>query len=271
MILPIIIDTNGIVDQFTSITPEQINNMLDNVAKGLAAAYAQQLEKTAQEELKQTRMRYIKSIKLIDSGKLEATVMLDYSKDKLIKMLEEGCGPFDMKQYFLASPKVKTGKNGVKYLTIPFRMATPGAVGENEAFSFQMPSEIYNIVKNKPTTIDVPGGGSRSAGISLKEIPAEFQVKQTRASIVDNKGNELFKAYQHKSSLYEGLTKYNDNTTGQNTYRAFRRVSENSSPEAFIHPGIQRYNLMQKALGAFDTDGHVGNLIDSELSKLGLL
>lgn len=271
MIMPIVIDTSSIVDQYASIKRTDIDQMLDNIAKGLASRFASKLEQEAQETLKSSRNRYINNIKVVDNGPLTGTVLLDYSKDKLIKMLEEGASAFDMKEGFLASPKVKIGKNGKKFLTIPFRMATPNAVGESGVFAKVMPKEIYKEVKKKVPTIPVAGGGKRSEGLSLAQIPEAFQVKSTRPSITDNKGNELFKSYEHKSSIYQGLAKYQDAATGQSTYRSFRRVSEASADEAWIHPGIERHNLIQKALGNFNVAQEMTTLMDQELNKLGLL
>lgn len=271
MILPIVVDTTSIVDQFTSVTKGDLDQLLDNVAKGLAARFAATLEKEAQEKLKSTRTRYINNIKVVDSGPLSGTVLLDYSKDKLVRMLEEGASAFDMKEGFLASPKVKIGKNGKRYLTIPFRMATPGAVAEAGIFAAVMPTDIYKVVKKKTPTIEVSGGGKRSTGLTLKEIPEQFQAKKSRPSIADNKGNELFKAYEHKNSIYQGLAKHQDAATGQNTYRSFRRVSEASDDDAWIHPGIERYSLIQKALGNFNVAQEMTLLMDRELERLGLL
>lgn len=271
MITPIIIDTSSLLDQFTSLDGGQINNMLDNIAKGIAANYAQKLEQMAAQELHQTRNIYISNIKLIDSGKLEGTVMLDYSKNKLVQMIEEGAEAFDMKEGFLNSPKVKIGKKGGKYLTIPFRWGTPGIVGDADVFVGSMPVEIYNVVKNKPSNIPTSGGGSRTAGIALKEIPAQFQLKKVRPAIVDNQGNKEWDAYEHKHSIYEGISQQNDSATGQNTYQSFRRVSDKSDDDAWIHPGIKRYNLMQRTLTEFNTENELSLQIDSELNKLGLI
>jgi hypothetical protein len=271
MILPIVIDTQDLMTQFTSLDAASVNRMLDNIAKGLAASFAQKLEKNAEKELHKTRQRYIHNIKVIDSGKLEGTVMLDYSKDKLVKMIEEGAAPFDMKQYFLASPKAKIGKKGGKYLTIPYRQGVPTTIGESDNFAFIMTKEVYAIVKKKPLEIQTPGYGMRSAGLSLKELPQHLQVRQKRAPIQDSAGNMLFKEYQHKNAINQGIAKYVDAATGQSSYRSFRRVSENSDEEAWIHPGIEKYNLVQKTLQQFDTTNTMSNLLDDELNKLGLL
>lgn len=271
ILLPIIIDTQSMVDQYTTLTNKDINGMLDNIAKGLAASFAEQLVVNAERELHNSKRRYINSIKVVDSGKLEGTILLDYSKDKLIQMLEEGAAPFDMKEAFMKSAKVKTGKGGGKYLTIPFRQGVPGTIGESDNFAFvNMDPAAHQIAKNKPADIPVSGGGTRTAGIALNELPTYLQNKQKRPAIVDDKGNALFKEYEHKTANSQGITRYVDSATGQNSYRSFRRVSEKSDPDAFIHPGIQKYNLLQKTLGTFNTGSEMSRLIDAELAKLGL-
>lgn len=48
-------------------------------------------------------------------------------------------------------------------------------------------------------------------------------------------------------------------------------MSENSADEAWVHPGIEKYNLIQKALGVFNIPQQMSTLIDSELAKRGLI
>jgi hypothetical protein len=269
MLIPIFIDTSAIAEQFSGIDQEQIEAVCDNIAKGLAARYAIILTEEANKSLHQTRGRYTKAITVIDTGKLEGTVMLDYSKDPMVKMIEEGIAAFDMKEKMLASAKVKIGKNGGRYLTIPFRMATPGAVADSDAFTSTMPQEVYDVVKNKPTNI-ATGSGTRSAGLMVKELPSQYQTPKVRTEIKDSDGKVLFKAYQNQSSIYAGLIKTNDAATGQNTYNTFRRVSSNSDPLAFIHPGIERHNLIGKALVNFNVEREIEIQLGNELIKLGL-
>lgn len=274
MIVPIGINTEDIIEQFASITPRQINEMMDSIAKGLAVGFYSQWEKEAESALHRTRGRYIRNLRLVDSGKLEGTVLLDFSKDPLVRMIEQGASAFDMKSFMLRSSKAKTDKHGNRYITIPFRWATPDVLGESEVFSGKMPEEVYDLVKKKPTTIPVKGGGMRSQGLTTGDIatlPKPMQSGGIRAAITDSQGQTQFKAYQRKSSLYQGMIKQQDAVTGQSRYNTFRRISENSDADAFIHPGIQNYNLMQRALGNFDIPNEVGNLIDNELTRMGFM
>jgi hypothetical protein len=268
---PIIIDTRSMMEQFDGLTAGNVEAMLDRVAKGLAVSFVQQLTMKAQQELKRTRQRYIRNIKLVDSGRMEGTVLLDYSKDKLVEMIEEGHAAFDMKDAMLASPKARTGKNGKKYLTIPFRWGVPGTIGESDNFTFVMPAEIHKAVKAKPFTVQTAGYGMNTTGLKFSEIPTQFQKNNVRPAIKGEDGKILFAQYESKSPVHQGIFKQMDAATGQNTYRSFRRVSENSDPEAFIHPGIKQYNLIQKTLGTFNIASEMTPLLDNELSKLGLI
>lgn len=269
MIIPIEIDGRAIQEQF-SLSKEQVELMCDNIAKTLAARYAQQLQQEAHNALHQTRKRYIQNIRVVDTGRMEGTVLLDYSKDKLIQMIEEGASPFDIKKGLLNSPKAKIGRKGGKYITVPFRWGTPDIVGDSDVFSGKLPQEVYDVVRKKTSNISVSGGGVRSAGLGVKEIPEPFNTSLTRATIKDSAGKILFKEYQHKTSLYAGVHKKTDSVTGQNTYHSFRRVSERGSDkDAFIHPGIERYNLIQKALSNFNQQQELSIALDSQLVKLG--
>lgn len=268
MVVPIVINTNDIYSQF-DINPESLIDIMDSIAKRLAVGYARQLEIEAQENLHQTRQLYIKNIRLIDTGRLEGSVMLDYSKHPLIKMIEEGASPFDIKQGLLKSPKVKIGKNGGRYITVPFRHGVPTTIGDSDVFNNKMPEKVHDVIKSKAPSIPTSGGGSRTAGLKLSEIPTEYQTPAKRAEIKDDDGKTLFKEYEHKTSIYQGMTKQQDGVTGQNTYQSFRRVSDNSDPDSWIHGGIEQYDLMNKALANFDQVHEVSMGLDNGLALLG--
>jgi len=267
--IPIHIDMEGLIEEF-SMTNEQVLRFHDDVVGRIAILFATQLEQEAQRVLHKTRNRYIRSIKLYTEGIAHKAVVLDMS-DSLIAMIENGASPFDMKAGMLASPKAKTGKSGQKYLTIPFRWAVPTSLGESEVFSFKMPISIHKVAKSKKVTIPIAGGGFRAAGLSNKEIPAEHSAQTSRLAIVGKDGAVLFDEYKHKTNIYAGIAKYTDGVTNQNMYKSFRRVSENSDPLAFIHPGIKQYDLFSKALDSLDVnmENELSMAVDNSLSSMG--
>lgn len=256
-IVPITIDITHLAQQF-KISRSQAEDVCDNIAKSMAASYARVLEKEANNVLKSTRERYVKNIRVIDSGRLEGTVLLDFSKDKLVGMIELGASPFDIKRGLLNGPNARVSRLGKKYSTVPFRWATPNALGESNVFSGTMPKAVYKEVKNLPSTGRLIEG----------KIPSPFNIPKRREEIKDSAGRTLFKQYQHKTSIFKGIVKTTDIVTGQNRYFSFRRVSENSDEDAFIHPGIPQYNLIQKALSNFNQAQELSLALDHEWSKL---
>lgn len=269
MIIPIVLDTQDIMQQF-NVSQKQVEDICDNVAKSLAFSYNQKLQQIVQNTLHRTRARFLQAVKLVDTGRMEGTVMIDFSKDPLVGMIEQGAGPFDMKQGFFASSKVITAKNGNRYLTIPFRWGTPNIVGDSDVFSNIMPQEVYQAVRSMPQNITMIGGGIRTQGLNPSTLSPTLQNRQTRPQITDSQGKVMFNAYQHKTSIYAGIVRKQDSITGQNTYHSFRRVSTGSTDKnAFIHKGIQQYNFVQKALQQFDQVQEVSRALDIEWKKLG--
>jgi hypothetical protein len=191
-------------------------------------------------------------------------------------MIEEGASAWDMKEGMLSSQKAKISKNGGRYITIPFRIGSAGAVGESDVFSNVMPNEVYEVAKQ----LEVPKGGN-SQQLTTKDLPAQYQSPAKRAEIKDSAGKTLFNEYVHKSSIYAGMFRSNDAKTGQNTYRSFRRISEElispegnktgSDPDSWIHKGIEQYNLISKALGNFNQDREVETALNREFQKLNLM
>lgn len=211
-----------------------------------------------------TRNEYVNNLQIINNNDYSKTILLT---GKLPNMLEKGCSSFDMKDGFEKSSKVKysyrTDKNGNLiaswYLTVPFRIGTPGIIGENSAFSSVMPDEIYGLVSKLPS------------GDSLKksDIPSPYDIPSSRKAI--NLPNRTIPEYQHKHSIYEGLGKKTAayGRTAQNTYVAFRRVSGNSDSNSWIHKGIQAKDFMNKTLQEVDLEMISENNVDRILKDLG--
>lgn len=266
--IPIDIDMSDLQAEF-NLKNEDVLKLVDNVMSTIAITFANSLEAQAQKQLKKTKQRYLRSIQIHSEGVGHKAVTLDL-QDPLVKMIEEGKEPFDMKPGFLTSPKVKFTSKGVAYLTIPFRWAVPTSIAENEAFSFKMPPSVYRVAKKKKVTIVLSGGGMRSEGLRFGEIPKEHQ-GQTYRPVIDLGNGDFIDEYAHRSNIFQGIGKYQDAVTGQNTYKSFRRVSANSDPLSWIHPGIKAYNLFSKALDSMqiNIENELSKAIDNGLSALG--
>jgi hypothetical protein len=239
------VDTNALVQDFL-ITRDQEAALLDFTAKEVTAQFASEWELMASSTLKSSRQQYISSIIVVDEGFAKGAVALI---GKFPNMLEQGIEEFDIKEGLLNGPNAKTGANGARYNTVPYDQGTPGSLPENFNGGI-MPEPVHKVIKSKP------------AGKSLKqnEIPKPFE--QPKVKVVVMPKSKVVTSYEHKSSIYEGLVKNKDSKTGQNTYGSFRRVSDNSEAQSWIHPGLEARGLADKALNEFDIPAQVGLAFD---------
>lgn len=243
------------VEQAFNLLIEQSDSLMTAVVYGLRDELARNWMEIAKRELKSTRNEYIMSLEPKDDGPFSAGVEL---VGEFPNMIEQGSDPHDMQKGFERSSKRKTTKDGKSwYLTIPFRHATPGAVAENVAFSSVMNDELYRLVR-------------KSGQVKEADLPSPYDVKGVRPEITDIKGNVVYEAYQHKSPKMAGLTQYKKwyQSAGQSTYMTFRRVSPNSDPNAWKHPGLYPRTFSERALAQMDVESTIARIKDGFLDAL---
>lgn len=264
---PITIDLSGLKNQF-GITDTQVDQLTEICVNAVTAAIYLKWEALAKQELKATLPEYLSNIIKVDKGRFAKQIVLT---GILPNMVEQGATPFDIKNGFRKSPRVKytipkynskggvVSKGGDWYLTIPFRIGVPGTLGQ-AGFSGVMPDEVYSVMKKNNSSITLHGS----------QIPSPYNIPETRKSIAAGPNNPYYPSYTHKSSIYEGLTKRTAQygKTQQNTYGTFRRAGANSDPMSWIHSGIKAYNLSQKAVDDTDVETIVENEVLQFLEKI---
>jgi hypothetical protein len=215
---------------------------IDELKKGILANlldYCYNSIHESSNELGKTRGTYQDAIRFEKTGEYSEMIFLD-PNNKLANMVEQGISGFDLKDGFFKSDKAKTGKNGQKYLTIPFHIGTPDSSPTNPAFSQIMPENLYKAAKKLK-----PG-----EQIDIKNLPKELQEINPRVKIVVSNG-QLF-AYERKSPTFAGLTRGSEEK-GYGGFMTFRRVSETASgPNSWIHPGIEARNFFEVAQGQLE-------------------
>lgn len=240
--IKVIIDYSDIIQEL-NLTAKQANSMHKFVSSKMAKNYAQVLRRVARARLKNFRSEYVGSIKS-EGDSVFLTNDLAYK-------IEEGSNPYDIKQSSFKNKKSKKG--GGWYVDIPFRHSSPRSMGSISGFSSSIPTEVYNALQNKIKE----GGESR---LTKKDLPVGFDIAKTR------KGVGTYGDYTHKDPIYEGLVR-----TGnpfQRKYYTFRRISDKSDPNSWIHPGFKPMNLMDQALSEYDADSDADNFINQFLNSL---
>lgn len=263
MYYPIVIDTSELSQEF-NLNERQIKQLLDNIVKSVTYEVYRNWHNEASKSLGKTRNTYLQNLIVVDEGLMKGAIVLRYD-NPLVKMLEEGAPPRDMKIAFENSKKAKKKVDGGWYLTVPFRFAASTSLGESEVFSGILPKEVHEKVKSFEPNIPL-GGGLRSRALKLDEIPKQYQEKTVRKEIPETPTSRLFKEYVSKTSKYEGIVKVKDLSTNQTRgYMSFRRVSDKSDPDSWIHPGIEEGNFMEKGLN--QAEQFLPDLIDSQIQN----
>ena len=250
MIPPIYIDLSETIEEFM-LSQSEVKALSRFVLDRIGQEYTRNWENQITSNLHQSKREYLSGIFTEQPDDFSLVFGLTPRQSKLAMMIEEGVGQFDMKEGFNQSFKKKPKKNGGWYLTIPFRHATPEAVAEASIFNTRMPIEVYKIAKTSPTPL------------TLGQLPPQYQRKQT---------SEV--GYIHKAAIYEGLGRYNISSTNKENrggYYTFRRVSDTSEENSWIHTGISAYNLMDKALNDtridFVTDKAIDDFLTQKMGK----
>lgn len=141
-------------------------------------------------------------------------------------IVESGISAYDMKEGLLSSQKAKVGKNGSRYITVPFRHGTPGTTT-----MASMSKSVYKDAKKlgysrRNNALTSSMGTKYSWGGKIKNT-SEGQ----RSKIIAKNRN-----YTWKTGLFSGMVKMGKQNHSQ--YMTFRRVSTNSDPNSWQFPAV---------------------------------
>jgi hypothetical protein len=232
-LLPVSINIDDFVEK-SALSKSDIKSFTGLLLDKMAGRFQEEWLSVIKENLHSTRQEYQKGM-FVDRPNDNTVVFgVTARQSRLAVDLELGKSGFDEKPGFEKSKKATKGKDGSWYITVPFRHAVPGSVGESTAFSSVLPEEAYKLAK------------SQSTPVQLSQLPSYLQKKGVRQEFKIK--NKVIPAYQHKAAKYEGLIRIVDQRENRGQYMTFRRVSNNSDPYAWFHPGFRPYGLLGKAL-----------------------
>lgn len=171
--------------------------------------------------------------------------------------VENGWPGGDMKEALLTGPNARVGKDGVRFNTVPFRHGTPGTSGAN----FPAMGSAYGPRPALSRRIQGPLNEqeAKSLGKAVHNAMRRIDAKRRKAGLGPGRlpparapSDPAYRkklAAHHKTDIYAGMrrtTKKYVTATGPK-YMTFRRVSDNSDPAAFIHPGIEPRHFFKEA------------------------
>lgn len=175
--------------------------------------------------------RYLKSIQQRDLGDFETEV---FSDSPYAKGIEDGIPARDLKKMLDTSMKVRVSKDGKRYLIIPFRWGTPGAVGMGRNV---MPEAVHAMAMTM-TPSRVTAQGDRVSGTGAWDVKtrAPFKVAQRAYLWGDRlKKEQLAEAgvFGQAARRMAGMVRFQNAAGGKGgakhtQYLTFRVMSENS-------------------------------------------
>lgn len=243
------------------------------VSENLFAIY-NNIYQNANRSLKKSRGAYLDGLQVTEVKRLRGRVEL---VGALANMVEQGATAFDIKEGMAASSKRKIKKGGGWYMTIPFRIGTPNAIG-NKGFAGNMPSNLYGVVRRNKAKETAMGGTTVSGkGVNYGQLQSTNNTQlNKREAIKKEDGLGLSaaqrKEYVSKAPLMLGLMRsqktYEKATQGQ--YNTFRRISDKSPANSWIHRGIKARRFFDRALRETNMEDLTFNIIDEYLTEIGI-
>jgi len=222
---------------------------------GLAKATQAEWIRLAQSKLKTSRDDYINGLRQAESFQVKSLGASEVFEIQLVGRMannfEFGMPSYDMKTVrpgWLGGSKAKTGKDGKKYVVIPFRHST----GTSQRLDYSGKAARANLKRELRRTVS--------------EYGLDKMVRTATGRVVEGPVKRVPKGAGVHSYL-EGLVRIQKGVSGttssglqrgQSQLMTFRIMSENSAPDSWIHPGIEKADLLPE----------VERYVDNELDRI---
>lgn len=158
------------------------------------------------------------------------------------KDLETGYPARDMKPAMLASPSAKTAADGGRYADVSFRHATKTTATRFAGMPSEIKARVQASVNAERTAAQNEGRAERNPLRVTGSMPGSVNEQQR----YNKKGGTRQVDVQHKTSIYSDMLK-TAKAAGGSTYNTIRRISENSDPQAWYHPGFEGIRALKQA------------------------
>lgn len=248
------IDISDTVSEF-SLQKQEVDSLSNYLLDRITDEYVAKWENIINTNLNSTRDEYRRGIYTDRPDDYTSIIGLTARDSKLALMIETGATTFDMKEGFMKSSKKTMKADGGWYLTIPFRHATSESI-----MDLQVPGTNTSVIDFMKT----------GETLGANDLPAPYDEIKTH-EIKLNTGSLL--TYKHKAPIYEGMHRRDISSTDKEKrggYFTFRRVSDNSDLDAFMHPGFEPHNFMDKAMEETQFADVIDNAVQDWLDlKLG--
>jgi len=198
-----------------------LNQAVNGIAQATAANWIEAIHRAKM--WSGEKDAYAKTITYRMTGEFSAIVESDY---KAAEEIESGRPARDLKKMLNTSNKVRTSKDGTRYLIIPMRHSME-SLKSTSVNTMDGPKSAYLIAKAL-TPSSIVGQGKRVSGTGAYDIKSRKPVM-----VNQNKykwGASLDRADEEMPKNLKGMYRFNTSTKGapRSTYLTFRVMSEKS-------------------------------------------
>ena len=198
----------------------------------IAALIVDRVGAEAKKHFKTLAPLYTKALERADAVKLTEDGVEVTLKSKIAAALEDGASAYDLKAALLKHAR-RVSKSGVPYVDVPFTHTTSGTRG------MRLPSSVKKTINAQPIgTSGVARLAQRTQG---KKVKQTFNQKSVDGGITRKK-----RVYTRRSGLHDGLIR--TKTSDGSRYATVRRISANSDPASWMHPGFKGSHILKKTL-----------------------
>lgn len=235
------------VDAFEAGTKEALRQALAGIAQ---AGHAEWI-RLAQARLRSSRDEYVgglmkkDSFKVAKDGSSEPVFTISLIGE-MANNFEFGMSSFDMKNVrpgWLGGKRAKIGKDGKRYITIPFRHSTgssPRLAYTGKAAMANLKTELFKTVK--------------AYGLDRMVRAASGQVMEGAVGKVPGRAD----VHQYLKGLTKIQKANKGGKSGSSTLITWRRMSESSAEDSWVHPGLDAANILPE----------VERYIDEEMGRV---
>lgn len=252
------IDISGVVDTYNLLL-DQSKQLSTEILDRMVNEFMINWETNVSNKLNKTKGEYLRAMEVDRIDEYNAIIKLTDRHSKLPLMIEEGAGPFDIKDGLEASSKRKTSVGGDWYIDVPFRFATTKAAATSPVFTGGVaPGGVINKAKK-----------AQGRPVPVQNLAKKFRSPKSRLAIPGR--NFTIPEYKHQVSIYDRIRRVEVGAgTGKKrgAYYTFRRVSDASDQYSWIHRGFRAQKFMDFTLATTDFDPIVNSVIQNFLAKI---
>lgn len=172
-------------------------------------------------------------IAILTAGATVASITL---VGQLPNMIEKGWAGGDMKPWLLRGRAAREGKDGNRYVNVPFRHGAPGQGAAERNFLKMGEAHVR------------AGQMTRAEGRKLGRAIHHAAKRLGPGERLPEGMSPRLRGH-HKTDIYAGMIRQ-EHTYARATqaqYRTWRRVSLNSDPQSWEHPGINAVRIFDEA------------------------